>query len=50
MIGPSAAGISRIQDVYRQQLFIKHPSRKLLLQIRDFMELEKKTGMQIDLL
>ena len=50
MIGPSAAGISRIQDVYRQQLFIKHPSRKLLLQIRDFMELEKKTGLQIDLL
>ena len=41
LIGPTAPFRSKVQDVYRQVMFVKHPDRTLLLKIQ---ELTRETG------
>ncbi|MBP5291458.1 MAG: primosomal protein N', partial [Lachnospiraceae bacterium] len=35
VIGPSEAGISKIKDQYRKQIYVKHPRKEKLLSLRD---------------
>ncbi|WP_434311521.1 replication restart helicase PriA [Hominifimenecus sp. rT4P-3] len=50
VIGPSEAGISRIQDIYRKMIYLKHPSRERLHQVRRREEALHGIHVQIDLL
>ena len=45
LIGPTAHSLSKLQDVYRQTMYIKHPDRGLLLRIQAFAA--EKAGKRI---
>lgn len=50
VIGPSDAGISKLKDQYRKQLFVKHPSRDRLLALRDGLLAAHGENVQMRLL
>ena len=50
VIGPSDAGISRIQDIYRKMIYLKHPRRERLLEVRRREEASHGIQVQMDLL
>jgi primosomal protein N' (replication factor Y) len=50
VIGPSDAGISKLKDQYRKQLFVKHPSRDRLLALRDRLLAAHGENVQMRLL
>ena len=41
VIGPTAHFRSKVQDIYRQQLFVKHPDKAILQKIQ---EMTRETG------
>lgn len=49
VIGPAAAGIAKIQDRYRIQMYVRHPERSVLMRVRTYLEAEKLTAMQADI-
>ena len=42
MIGPAPAAVSRINDLYRYVLYLKHPDYEALVQIKDMLEAYSK--------
>ncbi len=42
MIGPAPAAVSRINDLYRYVLYLKHPDYEVLVQIKDMLEAYSK--------
>ncbi len=50
VIGPADAGIARIQDVFRKNMYVKHPKRERLLQVRKRVEGAHGSFVQIDIL
>lgn len=38
MIGPSEPAISKIKDVYRRVLYIKHRDYRMLVDVKDYVE------------
>ena len=50
VIGPSDAGISRIQDIYRKMIYLMHPRRERLLEVRRREEASHGIQVQMDLL
>ncbi len=50
VIGPADAGIARIQDVYRKRLYVKHPQRDRLFQVRRQVEAAHGSFVQMDIL
>lgn len=38
LIGPAPESISKIQDLYRQVLYVKGPDKKALIRIREKLE------------
>jgi len=50
VVGPAAAGISRIQDVYRRQMYIKHPSREVLFAVRSWIWENSSGNIPMDFL
>ena len=42
MIGPAPAAVSRINDLYRHTLYLKHPDYEMLVQIKDTLETYSK--------
>ena len=50
IVGPAEAGISRVQDQFRQLLFIKHEDPELLRRIRDRVEALEGCARQIEVL
>lgn len=38
MIGPAPAAVSRINDLYRNVLYLKHPDYEMLVRIKDMLE------------
>lgn len=49
VIGPVDTGVSKIKDIYRKQFIIKHPDRKILLELRDRIQLLPGCLRQIDI-
>lgn len=50
IIGPADAGINRIKDQYRKQLFVKHDDRAKLLSIRDRIIASHGENVQLKML
>lgn len=52
LVGPTPAGISKINDLYRQVFMIKSPQKENLIRIRETLEeeMEKYRGNQINIL
>ena len=38
MIGPAPEAISRVQDIYRQVMYVKHKDRNMLTVLKDKLE------------
>ena len=38
MIGPAPAAVSRINDLYRNVLYLKHSDYEILVRIKDMLE------------
>ncbi len=38
VLGPSAASITKIKDVYRHVIYLKHPDEKILIQVKNHLE------------
>ena len=49
LIGPTAHSLSKLQDVYRQTMYIKHPDRAVLLRIQDLAAETAGKRVQTDL-
>ena len=49
VLGPAAHPRSKVQDQYRQQLFVKHPDDAVLMQIRNEMEALADADAQFDI-
>lgn len=50
VIGPSEAGISKIKDQYRKQIYVKHPRKEKLLSLRDKILETHEENVQMQLL
>ena len=50
IIGPAEAGIARVQDMYRQVLYVKHPDSAVLRAIRDRIGTGDEGRCQLELL
>ncbi len=50
VIGPANAGIARIQDVFRKHLYVKHPEKDRLIQVRRKVEAAHGDFTQMDIL
>ena len=50
VIGPSDAGISKIKDQYRKQIYVKHPDKGRLLALRDMLIASHGENVQTQLL
>ena len=50
VIGPSDAGISKIKDQYRKQIYVKHPDKGRLLTLRDMLIASHGENVQTQLL
>ncbi len=55
VIGPAEAAIAKINDIYRQVLYMKHPDYRILVKVKDFLERKlredarwKKVTVQFD--
>ena len=48
VIGPTAHYRSKVQDIYRQVFYVKHPDRKILLQIQTILKEEGGARLQTD--
>ncbi len=46
MIGPAYASVSRVNDIYRMVVYVKHTQKELLFALRD--SLEEKYKMQLE--
>ena len=42
MIGPAPAAISKMSDLYRHMLYLKHPDYEVLVRIKDMLEAYSK--------
>ena len=42
LIGPAPAAVSKINDLYRHTLYLKHPDYERLVQIKDMLEAYNK--------
>ena len=43
VIGPAEAAIAKINDIYRQVLYMKHPDYQILVKVKDFLERKLRT-------
>lgn len=50
VLGPSDAGIAKVQDIYRKQIYVKHPDEAVLRRIRDYVNETAFCPVQADLL
>ena len=51
IVGPSDAGVRKVQDKFRCIFYVKHPDRELLLRVRDTIALQSVgSSLQMDLL
>lgn len=50
VIGPSDAGVAKVQDVYRKMIYVKHEERQVLLDIRAICQDGAGCAVQADLL
>ncbi len=49
LIGPSPHFRSKVQDIYRQVMFVKHPVRESLLQIQELVQRQGGSRVQTDI-
>lgn len=46
IIGPADAPVSKINDIYRRVMYLKHPDYQILIKVKDFLEKKLKNAAE----